>query len=318
VKKDEVWDRIKDDKDEVYGTSMLDMFLKLTGKLIPKHYEELPEDKRKLLSPEIRLDNTTSVDEADRAIKDGAKGLSWALQRAYRQGHFEMMKLLVDRGAPGVDEALNFSAKNGNLAAVRFLVSRGADVNRCVNIDYVVGELDGMIPSLRRAAGNGHLEVVKFLLEKGANDLNKALWRASSKGHLEIVELLVKKGAGDLDEALDLAASHGRLEVVDFLVNKVTKNLDRTLAAAARNGHLEVVKFLVDKGAKDLDGAFRVAAERAFRIAPEQGPSWKSPRHLEVIDYLLDRVDDPKRAVRHAHQYGHKKVVEFLKNRGAK
>jgi ankyrin repeat protein len=305
MNQDEIWDRIKEDKDEVYGMSMLDMFLKLTEKLVPKHYEELPADKRKLLDPEIRLQNTTSVDEADRAIKDGATGLGWALRSAVKRGHSEMIKMLIDRGSGGIDEALHVSAKKGQLEMVKFLMARGADVNRRVDVDYSGGSLNGAIPPLRRAAENGHLDVVEFLVDNGAKDFNGSLWSASRGGNLEVVKFLADKGGEnlDFDEALSFAASHGHLEVVDFLLNKAPKKLDRTLHTAAREGHLEIVKFLVEKGAKGLDNAFLPAAERG---------------HLEVIDYLLDRVDDPKKAVLYAYQYGSKKVVDFLKSRGAK
>jgi hypothetical protein len=111
-------------------------------------------------------------------------GYDYALRWAARNGHFEIVKFLLENGAnvnAMEDYALCSAAENGHFEIVKFLLENGANVN--VLDDY----------SLRWAARNGHFEIVKFLLENGANVhacKDYALRHAAANGHLEIVEYL--------------------------------------------------------------------------------------------------------------------------------
>jgi ankyrin repeat protein len=217
MNKDEIWERIKDDETEVYGQSMLDMFLKTTKNLEARHYKELPADKRRLPDPEIRLRNADTVDESEKAIKDGAEGVYKALDAAASRGHLEVVEFLVNKGLEILGPALNYAAAHGHLKVVEFLMNRGVGANLKGTISMNEMEL-----ALDHAAERGHFEIVKFLVGRGLNP-NGALFRAAHGGQFDVVKFLVEKGADDLDEALYHASRHGHEEVADFLKSKGAK-----------------------------------------------------------------------------------------------
>jgi ankyrin repeat protein len=114
----------------------------------------------------------------------------WALRRAAANGHFEIVRYLVEVGGANIsaleDEAFRLAARNGHLDVVRYLVERGANIFAREN------------EALRRAAANGHLDVVKYLVESGADISardNEALREAEANGHLDIVKYLLSKEA---------------------------------------------------------------------------------------------------------------------------
>jgi len=219
MKKDEIWKQIKEDRTEVYGEPMLDLFLKTTEGIEKRHYDELPEGKRKLLDPEIRLRRADTVAEADRAIKDGAKEETEALWGAASRGNLDIVKFFVhEKGVKQTEHALDLAARNGQIEVVKFLVENGAET---------------LASALADAAQNGHLEVVKFLCGKGAKTLNPALQLAAMYGRLEVVKFLVDRL---LERSPDTASA--------FNV------LDRAAKSAAGFGNPKVAEFLKSKGAK--------------------------------------------------------------------
>ena len=179
-----------------------------------------------------------------------------ALDSASANGHSEVVSLLLeardDNDRYGADQALCLAAQNGHLEIVQ-LLSASANVN-----------VFHFTQASRSAAKNRHWEVVKFLLEAEVHiyavvyDGQTALHLAAMEGHPEVVKLLLEEGA-DKDaatglfggqKALHLAAVHGRSEVVKLL-----------LEAGA------------DKDAVDLQG------KTALDLAIER-------RHLEVVRLL--------------------------------
>lgn len=114
---------------------MLDMFLKTTEYLERRHWDELPESKRRLVNPELRLGMASTVKEAERAIKDGAKDLNLALIDATRGGRIEMCDWFFNKGAWTVENALIAAAGEGQLEICKWAAEKGAtDFDRA--IDY--------------------------------------------------------------------------------------------------------------------------------------------------------------------------------------
>jgi ankyrin repeat protein len=260
MKKDEIWKQIKEDETEVYGQSMLDMFLMTTDNIKKSHYDELPESKKKITAPEVRLKNADSVAEAEKAIKTGAKNFNGALEAAASRGLKELVKFLVDdKRATGIYDAFCKASGNGHLEVVKFLADRGVS-----NMDM----------ALKYAAGQGHLDVVQFLFGKGAKKLQEALWDSVWNNHLEVVKFLKSQGVDDR-WTLPFAAELGHLDLVKFLSDGSSeKDLNNALVEASHQGHLKVVEFLVDKGAKSLD--------ESLSGAIRQG-------HKQVVDFLKSK-----------------------------
>jgi len=53
VNKDEIWKAIKNDKSTIYGEPFIDLFLKTTNQLEPRHFEELTPEQKKEISPSV-------------------------------------------------------------------------------------------------------------------------------------------------------------------------------------------------------------------------------------------------------------------------
>ena len=97
MNKNEIWDRIQEDKTEVYGMSMLDAFLRTTEYIDERHYSELPKDKKKLVSPTLLLAITRDTKEAEDSIKAGADVKAAMSQFARGPAYFDNEKKALDR-----------------------------------------------------------------------------------------------------------------------------------------------------------------------------------------------------------------------------
>jgi hypothetical protein len=262
---------------------MLDVFLRTVDDLGKKHLDELPPQKRRMVSPNTRLKHATTVRDAEQAIKDGADNVEGVLYSSASKGELDILKVVFEkiRTSPEwprpqgqISWAFHVAAGAGQLHVCEFLTEKGF-------VEFNSSSLT--------AVRGGHLEVVRFLLDKGAKNTRWLLAEAAEKGHLEVCKLLMDKGGKDmegyLDGALGLAARAGHLAVCELLVERGAKNLDDALYNAALNGHLKIVKFLAEKGATQFKRAFDAASE------------WLYP---DLKWYLQDKVkeqDDKNRVL---------------------
>ncbi|KAH0562831.1 hypothetical protein GP486_002538 [Trichoglossum hirsutum] len=228
---------------------------------------------------------------------------------AARNGHLEVVKLLLDKGGVDLDSKdtrygrtpLSWAAEDGHGEVVKLLLGR-----RGVDPDSKDTRYDnmGMTP-LSRAAESGHGKVVKLLLSKDGVDPNfkdhlsnrTPLSWAAEYGQREVVKLLLDENRVDPDPRdgpnrtpLSWAAWNGHVEVVKLLLDRSGVDPDsrdsehgRTpLSWAAEYGHIEVVKLLLDKSRVGLN----------FKDT-EHGwtPLWwaSENQHREVVKLLLDK-----------------------------
>ena len=248
-------------------------------------------------------------------------------------GHKEAVRLLLGHGAEAsreggfmVGSPFTSAARNGHLEIVQLLVESGVPVNK----RSVVGW-----SALHEAVAGGHIHVVKYLLEKGADI--QAITTYTRKGkeyhqsvlHLatspEMFRLLIEYGAdiNALEDfqypTLHVAAKLGHNDIVDYLLNQgVNVNL-RTdhsrlsaLTCAIKGDQDATVKHLIERGCSVdyCDSCLSTLAVGKGFIA--------------VFELLLNRgisVDtmdkNGKTPLIAAAEAGQADMVEFLLDRGA-
>ena len=191
--------------------------------------------------------------------------------------------------------ALYDACEENNKQIVSLLLTAGADVNKANNY--------GSSP-LHSAVENGSAEIVKMLIDAGA-DVNKAnnyngsspLHSAVKNGSAEIVKMLIDAGA-DINKANNYNGSS-------------------PLHSAVKNGSVEIVKMLIDAGA-DVNKANNYNGMSPLHSAVENGSA-------EIVKMLIDARADVNKADKDgttplywAESLYHKKIVELLKQAGAK
>ncbi|WP_026562034.1 ankyrin repeat domain-containing protein [Bacillus sp. J37] len=162
------------------------------------------------------------------------KNLNKAIRSAIKLGDLKEVQELIgdDKEILNTMTAfgtwLHVAAKQGHFEIVKFLIDKGID------IDAKGGTFDAS--ALNLAAGAGQLEIVKYLIESGA-ELDESLAKrnplfgAIYGGHKEVVELLVDSGIDisvrytgesmkDMD-AYEYAREFGQTEIAEYLKQKL-------------------------------------------------------------------------------------------------
>ena len=209
------------------------------------------------------------------------------------------VNMVVDRTTTLIE-----AAREGHKDVVLLLLDRGADVNkRATDTTALIAAVEG-----------GHKDVVSLLLDRGA-DLNMvvhdttALVAAAKKGLKDIVSLLLGRGA-DVNmvvcdtTALIAAAEEGYKDIVSLLlhrgadVNMIVYDTTVLMAAitiVATKGHacVEIVRLLLDRGA-DLNavtGQYGTALIAAICMCNDHLPTNDSKQQALLL-MLLDRNPD--------------------------
>ncbi|KAM3725436.1 Sex-determining protein [Dirofilaria immitis] len=165
---------------------------------------------------------------------------------------------------------LVIAARNGHFDVVKYLLDKGADISVTGTVSFD-GEIIPGAPVLWAAAAAGHLEIVRYLVEEAGANINQTTQSNSSPlrgacydGHYDIVEYLVKKGA-DIELAnrhghtpLMIAAFKMRADIVRFLLKhgadpcRASIKGNTAMHDAAEAGSNEIVCMLLKAGAKNV------------------------------------------------------------------
>jgi ankyrin repeat protein len=228
-------------------------------------------------------------------------------------GHLSLVKLILDppyNANMNVETkdcwtALSLAAREGHSEVVKMLLEKdGVDMNKANSRGYT---------PLSLAARSGHTEIVKLLLEKDGVDVNKAdsfggtaLSFAARGGHSEIVKLLLEKDGVDVNKAnsqgstpLSFAARWGHTEVVKMLIQHgatvdTRQNGGRTpLSLAAQYHRLQSLNILL-KSSADLNTKDETHGRTPLMWSfydPDPWNEGKDYHNFDILKALLSQQD---------------------------
>lgn len=296
MNKDEVWGRLKRDSSTVYGKAVLDAFLEVVSALDAKHYEELPQTKRSLLQPQIRLAMARTPEEASRAVKDGAEDITSAAYQMGMNGAREALEWVVARRTTNkyaaMRSAFNGASGGGHREIMEWIMGMGRDF-------WDSGD------ALWSAGRQGQIETAKWLASKGANEFFEALKGAAAGGHIEVANWALDNNVSGFG-SLEVAAGAGQLEMVKWLVGKGVaerQEKDAAMYEAARSGRTEVTRWLADNESKRYKWAFEGAVLNG---------------HEETARLLLGYLNDLDAALLFCAERGSLAFVKMTAEAGAK
>lgn len=214
---------------------------------------------------------------------DGATALHWAVHL----DDLELVELLLEAKADvgilnryGVT-VISLASENGSADVLDRLLRAGADAN---------ASLRGGETALMTAARSGDPEALRVLLEHGADVHARdevhgqtAMMWAAAQGHASALGVLAKAG-GDIN-----ARTQGppRAASRRGVFGSPSPTGFTPLLFATREGRLDAVRLLVEAGA-DVNDA--LSDGQSALIVAAANANW------ELMDFLLDRGADPKRA----------------------
>ena len=248
------------------------------------------------------------------------------LHSACEHGYRELAAILID---DGVDvnrcddngwSPLRTATKNGHTEVMQLLLQRGAN-----EISKSFSDQLKLVLAFQR----DNLEVIALLLDCGISKtmMTNLLCWAASDGDKKMAELLLERGADvnlkrntdkNGNSPLHIAAQRGFDEIVELLVNfdgdvnRINDNGFSPLHLAAIKGHTKVIQILLQRGAfvnlRDQSGKLSFSDSLGYQeIAPLSTHSWK------IRQYRSKGAT----ALYFAIQNNHREAVQLLLESGA-
>ncbi|KAL9090110.1 MAG: hypothetical protein Q9159_002175 [Coniocarpon cinnabarinum] len=247
-----------------------------------------------------------------------------ALQAASRNGHKEVVQILLDNGAHvGTQQdgpnsfALEAASIAGHKEIVEILLDRDTTVNPGENRDYRT--------ALEAASMGGHADIVQTLLDHGADvsgprrspHSSNPLELAAAGGHREAVRLLLDRGAdvnargGAYSSALAAASAEGHEEIELMLLENAIGlgkiiGLDPTYSNTRRLFNTEQIYLRLLSSSERLRGPNHIST---FTSLCHLGDLYKDQGKQSEAEESYDRALDISEKI---HGIDHSRTLDIV------
>ena len=143
-----------------------------------------------------------------------------AVSSAAENGHFEIVKYLVEKGGKIDNGAVSFAARNGHFDIVKYLLGDEVRDKKGNVYKFPEDKKKAVLGSsaVQYTALRGNFDMVKYLVEKGGTIQGDTIQYVAQKGRLDIASYLVEKGGFISNYAVEFAAEAGMFDMVKYLL----------------------------------------------------------------------------------------------------
>ena len=234
---------------------------------------DIAASKGDVLILTMLLDNCTDVHTRN------VSNIHSAMNAASKNGHTDVVRLLLQEGLEVRDSELDVACLNGHLEVVELLLKCGACVNHMLPLD------DSQIvstSSLHQAARQGFAKIVAVLLQAGA-DVGRLCFGKETPLHMACHNRTSQQSNPNAVQDYDLTTQ--LFVEMGSDVNVVNAMLETPLYLACANNYIETVKILLQFGA-DVGGVDDSDNKCPLRVACRNG-------YGDIVKLLLDHSASP-------------------------
>ena len=254
------------------------------------------------------------------------KGLSCGIYSAIREGHMDIVELILQNGdvdkntcfieacasgdmrlvnmfmtdhIPSLNMGLLGACRAGNVNLALDLISRGAgDLDEALNIACAGGKLS----PLNKSQSYSYEVLALNLLNIGARiDPNRTFYSVCRGGNEYLLNKICSMSEVNINQGLAGACAGGHLWLVEDLISRGARHIAHGFHLACCNGHVECAKYLISLGADP-------SREKLFLVCFRG--------YMPIVELLTSRNYDE--GLRGACMGGHIDIVKYMISRGAK
>ena len=193
------------------------------------------------------------------------KGTNCGLENSSKEGHFKIVKLLLDNGATDM-RCLVYSSERGNYTTVKTILKYGVPID----IKYT---------AFLKACNNGQYSIVKLLLENGIEIHDNIMLTVVAKKYYDIAYLLLENGVNYNNQLLFYGACNdGNYDFIKKLLNLGITEKDGGLLKACEQGHVDIVELLIENGVN-----IHIENDKALIVVCSQG-------FYDIVKLLLENT----------------------------
>lgn len=212
---------------------------------------------------------------------------------------------------------VNLNTKKGFCYNDRFLYACFNGDKQLINQYIQKKGIKDWDTGLYYACCGGQKDIVSLMIDKGAKDITESLEAAINMDNMNIVKILLESNILNNDELYEgfcQSCEKGNIEIIDLFLTKGISDVFECIEIMIKKRHYDAVKFLIERSGKELLVLNNLNAKHTFSIICKYGLTDIAQLFFDIGIFLDSNILEE--SLYYACKYGHKKVVDFLINKG--